>query len=66
MGFLDFTNKNNLLRMAGMSTTSTLLNQIPGATLKMQRELQWFKVIYLTLNFLVFYFLFFLTKTIVV
>ncbi|KAK4593446.1 hypothetical protein RGQ29_017523 [Quercus rubra] len=42
-GFPDFTNKNNLLHMAGMSAASTSLNQIPGAALKMQRELQWFK-----------------------
>ena len=45
---------NNLLHMAGMSAASTSLNDIPGAALKMQRELQWFKVISLTFNFLVF------------
>ena len=46
--------RNNLLHMAGMSAPSTSLNDIPGAALKMQRELQWFKVISLTFNFLVF------------
>ncbi|KAM3685078.1 hypothetical protein ACB098_11G093500 [Castanea mollissima] len=35
--------KNNLLHMAGMSAPSTALNDIPGAALQMQRELQWFK-----------------------
>ena len=46
--------RNNLLHMAGMSAPSTSLNNIPGAALKMQRELQWFKVISLTFNFLLF------------
>ena len=45
---------NNLLHMAGMLAPSTSLNHIPGAALQMQRELQWFKVISLTLNFSVF------------
>ena len=45
---------NNLLHMAGMLAPSTSLNHIAGAALQMQRELQWFKVISLTLNFLVF------------
>ena len=45
---------NNLLHMAGMSAPSTSLNYIPGAALKMQRELQWFKVISFTFNFLIF------------
>ena len=45
---------NNLLHMAGMSAPSTSLNDIPGAALQMQRELQWFKVISLTFNFSVF------------
>ena len=61
-GFPDFTNKNNLLHMAGMSAASTSLNQIPGAALKMQRELQWFKVISLTLNFLVIFIFIFFNK----
>ncbi|XP_050280909.1 ankyrin repeat-containing protein ITN1-like [Quercus robur] len=34
---------NNLLHMAGMLAPSTSLNDIPGAALQMQRELQWFK-----------------------
>ena len=50
----DSSNENNLLHMAGMSAPSTSLNDIPGAALQMQRELQWFKVISLTFNFLVF------------
>ena len=45
---------NNLLHMAGMSAPSTSINDIPGAALQMQRELQWFKVISLTFNFSVF------------
>ena len=45
---------NNLLHMAGMLAPSTSLNHIPGAALQMQRELQWFKVISLTFNFLIF------------
>ena len=45
---------NNLLHTAGMSAPSTSLNDIPGAALQMQRELQWFKVISLTFNFSVF------------
>ena len=43
---------NNLVHMAGMFVDSTLHGNIPGAALLMQRELQWFKVISLTLNFL--------------
>ena len=39
---------NNLLHMAGTLAPSTSLNDIPGAALQMQRELQWFKVISLT------------------
>ena len=50
----DSSNKNNLLHMAGMSAPSTSINDIPGAALQMQRELQWFKVISLTFNFSVF------------
>ena len=51
---LDSSNDNNLLHMAGMSAPSTSLDHIAGAALQMQRELQWFKVIFLTFNFLVF------------
>ena len=51
---LDFSNGNTLLHMAGMSAPSTSLDHIAGAALQMQRELQWFKVIFLTFNFLVF------------
>ena len=51
---VDRCYSNNLLHKAGMSAPSTSLNDIPGAALKMQRELQWFKVISLTFNFLVF------------
>ena len=50
----DSSNKNNLLHMAGMLAPSTSINDIPGAALQMQRELQWFKVISLTFNFSVF------------
>ena len=50
---LDSTG-NNLLHMAGMSAPSTSVDHIAGAALQMQRELQWFKVISLTFNFLVF------------
>ena len=50
----DSSNENNLLHMAGMSAPSTSINDIPGAALQMQRELQWFKVISLTFNFSVF------------
>jgi hypothetical protein len=42
---------NFILHMAGMSAASTLLNHISGPALQMQRELQWFKVISLTLYF---------------
>jgi len=34
-----------MLHMAGMTGASIQINQIPGAALQMQRELQWFKVI---------------------
>ncbi|KAG2675778.1 hypothetical protein I3760_12G022100 [Carya illinoinensis] len=34
---------NNILHMAGIIEHSTPVNQIPGAALQMQRELQWFK-----------------------
>ena len=50
----DSSNENNLLHMAGMLAPSTSINDIPGAALQMQRELQWFKVISLTFNFSVF------------
>ena len=50
----DSTNCNTLLHIAGMSAPSTSLDHIAGAALQMQRELQWFKVIFLTFNFLVF------------
>ena len=50
----DSSNKNNLLHKAGMSAPSTSINDIPGAALQMQRELQWFKGISLTFNFSVF------------
>ncbi|KAG6619476.1 hypothetical protein I3842_Q096300 [Carya illinoinensis] len=37
-------NKNNMLHMAGMIEDAIRqINQIPGAALQMQRELQWFK-----------------------
>ncbi|KAG6678534.1 hypothetical protein I3842_14G085500 [Carya illinoinensis] len=36
-------NGNSVLHMAGMMEHSTRVNQIPGAALQMQRELQWFK-----------------------
>ena len=42
---------NNILHMAGMTGASILLNRIPGAALQMQRELQWFKVTSLLLDF---------------
>ena len=41
---------NNLLHMAAMFKDSTLHKDILGAALQMQRELQWFKVISLTLT----------------
>ena len=50
----DSSNENNLLHKAGMLPPSTSINDIPGAALQMQRELQWFKVISLTFNFSVF------------
>ena len=50
----DSSNENNLLHNVGMSAPSTSINDIPGAALQMQRELQWFKVISLTFNFSVF------------
>ena len=53
-GVADFFYGNNLLHMAGTLAPSTSLNDIPGAALQMQRELQWFKVISLTFNFSVF------------
>ncbi|KAK7861414.1 hypothetical protein CFP56_011419 [Quercus suber] len=40
---------NNILHMAAMLESSTGLCYIPGAALQMQRELQWYKVIPLTL-----------------
>ena len=51
---VDRLYRNNLLHMAGMLAPSTSLNQVAGAALQMQRELQWFKVISLTFNFSVF------------
>ena len=51
---MDSFHGNNLLHMAGMLAPSTSLDDIAGAALQMQRELQWFKVISLTLNFSVF------------
>ena len=50
----DSSNGNNLLHKAGMLAPSTSINDIPGAALQMQRELQWFKVISLIFNFSVF------------
>ncbi|KAG6628692.1 hypothetical protein CIPAW_14G030900 [Carya illinoinensis] len=38
-------NDDNILHMAGMIEDSTMLNQISGAALQMQRELQWFKLV---------------------
>ena len=61
----DSSYYNNLLHMAGMSAPSTSLNHIASAALQMQRELQWYKVISLTFNFLVFtYWLYVTLKTI--
>ena len=40
---------NNILHMAAKLESSTGLRYIPGAALQMQRELQWYKVIPLTL-----------------
>ncbi|KAF5477243.1 hypothetical protein F2P56_003900 [Juglans regia] len=41
---LQDRNKNNMLHMAGMMEDAIRqINQIPGAALQMQRELQWFK-----------------------
>ena len=48
---IDSFHGNNLLHKAGMLAPSTSLDDIAGAALQMQRELQWFKVISLTLNF---------------
>jgi hypothetical protein len=42
---------NFILHMVGISAASTLLNHVPGPAFQMQRELQWFKVISLTLYF---------------
>ena len=53
-GASDPSYGNTLLHIAGMSAPSTSLDHIAGAALQMQRELQWFKVIFLTFNFLVF------------
>lgn len=39
------TSNNNMLHMAAMMSPFGQLNGITGAALKMQRELQWFKVI---------------------
>ena len=50
----DSSSGNNLLHKVGMLAPSTSINDIPGAALQMQRELQWFKVISLTFNFSVF------------
>ena len=47
---VDSIYRNNLLHMAGMLAPSTSLNDIPGAALQMQRELQWFKVLSLSLS----------------
>lgn len=49
---------NFILHMAGMSAASTMLNRISGPALQMQRELQWFKVISLTLYFQLYMFSF--------
>ena len=54
ISFIDSSKKNNLLHKAGMSAPSTSINDIPGAALQMQRELQWFKVISHTFYFSVF------------
>ena len=52
---MDLKNKynNNVLHMAGMSTAFSWSKSIQGSVLQMQRELQWFKVIPLTLYFIV-------------
>lgn len=44
--FSDLTDRdgNNLLHAAGKLAPSHKLNQISGAALQMQREIQWFKV----------------------
>ena len=63
----DCSNENNLLHMAGMLAPSTSFDNIAGAALQMQRELQWFKVISLTFNFLVFiYWLYFTLKLLII
>ncbi|KAG6621592.1 hypothetical protein I3842_Q017200 [Carya illinoinensis] len=38
-------NDDNILHMVGMIEDSTMRNQISGAALQMQRELQWFKLV---------------------
>jgi len=48
--------RNSVLHMAGMTGGSILLNQIPGAALQMQRELQWFQVISLSFQTFLIYF----------
>ena len=39
---------NNMLHKAASVVPQSILNQIPGAALQMQRQLQWYKVISLT------------------
>ena len=48
--------RNNVLHMAGLLPASIRFKRIQGAVLQMQRELQWFKVIPLTLYFTGTYF----------
>ncbi|XP_028771266.1 uncharacterized protein LOC114728521 [Neltuma alba] len=42
---VDLENSNTLLHVAAMLAPSSYLNRIPGATLQMQREIQWFKAV---------------------
>lgn len=41
---------NTILHVAAILESSTALQNVPGAALQMQRELQWFKVIPLTFS----------------
>ena len=41
-------NGNNILHMAAMIEPSARRNTVPGAAFHMQREVQWFKVIYVS------------------
>ena len=51
------SNKNSILHFAAMLEPSAKRNTVPGAAFLMQREVQWYKVKYISLTLFIYIFL---------